>query len=125
MDINNIIKYKTGAEKDMTGRIAKGRFDLISPIALERIAMLYAKGAEKYEDRNWEQGIPFSQCIDSLLRHANQYRMGMRDEDHIAAVAWWAFAIMHFEFTNPYLDDLPYYTDEFDKRKHDKEIKDS
>jgi hypothetical protein len=38
--------------------------------------------------------------------------MGMKDEDHLAAVAWWAFALMHFEYTKPVLNDLPNYMKE-------------
>jgi hypothetical protein len=54
-------------------------------------------GAEKYEDRNWEKGIPIDTCIDACLRHINRWRKGERGEDHLAAATFWLFAIMHFE----------------------------
>lgn len=88
----------------------KGRFDLITPFGLERLAKWYELGAKKYEDRNWENGIPFSRYIDSAMRHLNKYMMGMDDEDHLSAAAWNILAIMHHEELNEMdLDDLPHY----------------
>jgi hypothetical protein len=55
------------------------------------------KGAEKYSERNWEKGIPISRCIASLERHLQQYKTGLMDEDHLAAIAVNAQFIMHFE----------------------------
>lgn len=88
-------QFASGAIREC--REGKGRYDLISPYALMRLARWYELGAKKYEDRNWEKGLPFSTCIDSLLRHAIKYLAGWTDEDHLAAVAWNAFALMHFE----------------------------
>lgn len=89
----------------------KGRFDLISPFGLQRIARWYELGSLKYAERNWEKGIPFSRCMDSAMRHLNKYMMGMTDEDHLAAAAWNVIAMMHYEETgqNEELDDLPHY----------------
>lgn len=75
----------------------KGRFDLISPYALTRLAKWYELGAMKYAPRNWEKGIPYSRCADSAMRHLVKFLMGMDDEDHLAAVAWNVFAIMHYQ----------------------------
>jgi len=74
-------KYDTGAVRDI--RNGKGRYDLIPPILLKRLALLYEKGAVKYNDWNWSLGIKNSRCMDSALRHINQYREGYRDEDHL------------------------------------------
>ena len=88
----------------------KGRFDLITPFGLSRIARWYELGAMKYADRNWEKGIPFSRYFDSAMRHMNKYMMGMTDEDHLAAACWNLLAIMHHEELNQKdLDDLPHY----------------
>lgn len=89
----------------------KGRFDLISPFALSRLAKWYELGAQKYSDRNWEKGgIPFSRYLDSALRHLNKFAMGMTDEDHLSAAAWNIFAIMHFqELNETEFDDMPRY----------------
>lgn len=77
--------------------IGKGRYDLISPIALKRIAQHYENGAKKYEDRNWEKGMPLSRCLDSAMRHLQQLIAGMDDEDHAAAVCWNVMAFIHIK----------------------------
>lgn len=93
----------------------KGRFDLISPFALLRLARIYEKGSYKYADRNWEKGTKFGRFISSALRHVIQYMMGLRDEDHLAQAAWNLFAIMHLEETKPEYDDMPHYIQQEDK----------
>jgi len=94
--------YETGALREpATG---KGRYDLIPPASLRRLAQHYERGAAKYSPRNWEKGIPCSRCFDSAARHLQSYLEGSRDEDHLAAVAWNVFAIMYFESKGMMLD---------------------
>ncbi len=101
-------EFETGAVRDTQG--GKGRFDLITPFMLERLAKWYELGATKYGDRNWEKGIPFSRFLDSAQRHINKYRQGHRDEDHLAAAVWNLSCIVHFEeLKRKDLDDLPRY----------------
>ena len=101
-------EFATGAVRDT--REGKGRFDLISPFALMRLARWYQEGAKKYSERNWEKGINFSRYLDSAFRHLTKFLMGMEDEDHLAAAAWNIFAIMHHqELGEIHLDDLPHY----------------
>jgi hypothetical protein len=88
-------EFVTGAVRDI--QQGKGRFDLISPIALKRLAKHYENGAIKYGDRNWEKGMPLSRFIDSAMRHLNSVLMGMDDEDHLAAIAWNAFGFIHIK----------------------------
>jgi hypothetical protein len=85
-----------GMREPSTG---KGAYELISPFALDRIAVWYELGARKYADRNWEKGIPFGRLIQSALRHMIRWMQGRRDEDHLAAVCWNVMAMMHFEET--------------------------
>ena len=107
-------KFGTGAVRDMS--LGKGRYDLISPIALKRLAKHYQNGATKYGDRNWEKGIPLCSYVDSAMRHLNNYLEGLRDEDHLAAAAWNVFCLIHMEemlergLINKNLDNLPNYT---------------
>ena len=108
-------EHKTGAVRDV--REGKGRFDLISPFAERRLALVHEKGAVKYDDRNWEKGIPISRCLDSAKRHINQYIMGMRDEDHLAQAAWNLFAVMHFEEVLPEMLDIPNYLERIGKNE--------
>lgn len=87
--------FSTGAKRDaMEG---KTRPDLISPFADERVGDHLGAGAEKYDERNWEKGIPFSRCVASLSRHLMQFKMGMRNEDHLAAIVCNAQFIMHYQ----------------------------
>lgn len=97
-------QFSTGSQRD--SREGKGRYDLISTVGLRRLAQLYERGAVKYEDRNWEKGQPISRYMDSLIRHAFNYLEGEKTEDHLAAVAWNAFAAMHMEETLPEMQDL-------------------
>jgi hypothetical protein len=79
-------QFATGAVRDR--QAGKGRFDLLPPLAMNRLARHFEKGAAKYGDRNWERGIPLSRFLDSALRHLFAYLAGRDDEDHLVAAAW-------------------------------------
>lgn len=96
-------QFDTGAVRDPAR--GKGRYDLISPYGLKRLALHYEAGAAKYADRNWEKGIPASRCFSSAVRHLFRWIAGERKEDHLAAAAWNIFAIMHFEAVKPEMID--------------------
>jgi len=104
-------------------REGKGRFELITPVALRRLALVYEKGAEKYVARNWEKGSPLSRFADSAQRHLNDFQMISLfkrecipldrlpadvnpNEDHLAQAVWNLCCIMHHEDLHPELDDL-------------------
>lgn len=108
-------KFDSGMVRDVT--TGKGRFDLLSFIALVRLVAVYEKGAKKYKDRNWEKGAPFTSFIDSALRHITQWMLGYEDEDNLAQAAWNLFSIMHLQETHPELDDRPFKTRQWDKEK--------
>ena len=97
--------YTSGAQRD--NRDGKGRFDLIAGQGLLRLSRLYEAGALKYSGRNWEKGMNISRYVDAAFRHLTKYMMGCDDEDHLAAVAFNVFAIMHHESELPELQDLP------------------
>lgn len=113
LDSGSRRSFDTGSVRDAA--TGKGRFDLISPIALFRLAQLYERGAIKYDARNWEKGQPLSVFLDCTMRHLQKHLMGYRDEDHLAAAMWNVAAIMHVEhqiergFLPEELDDLPNY----------------
>lgn len=88
-------EFTTGARRD--SQADKPRFDLIPVGPLKRLADLYARGAIKYGENNYERGIPLRRVYASLLRHVYAWAMGNTDEDHLAAVAWNAMALMHFQ----------------------------
>lgn len=96
--------FPSGMVRDVQD--GKPRFDLIPVEGLHRLADLYARGAEKYGEDNWKKGQPYSRAYASLFRHLIQWREGDRSEDHIAAVAWNAMALMYYEEQMPELNDL-------------------
>jgi hypothetical protein len=58
---------------------------------LTRLAGLYARGADKYGDRNWELSCTAEDeehIAGSLFRHLIHLLCGDTDEDHAAAVMW-------------------------------------
>lgn len=75
-------------------------------VGLRRLAAHYENGAEKYEYRNWEKGIPVSRCFDSAVRHMIRYIEGGRTEDHLAAAVWNIVAILHYYAYEMYGDDI-------------------
>lgn len=101
-------QFNTGAQRD--SQADKPRYDLISPFAEERIAWIYAKGAERYGERNWEKGMGYSRYLSSAERHLRQFKQGDIDEDHLGQCVWNLMAIMHHQAVGPEgLDDLPKY----------------
>lgn len=98
--------FESGAVRDRAP--GKGRYDLLSPIGLKRIALRCEAGAIKYGNgRNWEKGMPVSIFVDSALRHIMQYLGGDVEEDHLAAAAWNLQAAMHTEEVMPQMQDIP------------------
>lgn len=106
-------QFETGAVRDTAE--GKARPDLISPYAQMRKGEWLRKGAEKYDERNWEKGMKIGRCIASLERHLQEYKMGLINEDHLAAIAVNAEFIMHYEkmikmgLLPAELDDMPKY----------------
>ena len=107
------LKKKSGALREKN--VGKGRFDLLSPYALMRVARIHEKGSKKYSPRNWEKGMKFSLFVDAALRHVVKYMMGMTDEDHLAQAVWNLDCLLHFEALIEFgiapkeLNNLPQY----------------
>jgi len=96
--------------------VGKGRPDLITPYGLTRLSKWYELGAEKYADRNWENGMPFSRYTASMFRHVIAWMKGDKSEDHLSAIAWNALAIIHHqELGETQWDDMPHYEDRKEK----------
>lgn len=79
-------EWDTGSRRDT--REGKGRYDLLPPEGIRRLAKVYEAGAAKYDDRNWEKGQPLSRFLDSACRHLFAVLEGKQDEDHAAQAAW-------------------------------------
>jgi hypothetical protein len=98
-------EYATGAVRDR--QRGKGRYDLLPPKSIDRIAKHFENGATKYGDRNWEKGIDVSDFIDSALRHTFKYLDGLNDEDHLAAAAWNLLCAIQTEIERPDMQNIP------------------
>jgi hypothetical protein len=105
MDSGERRQYDTGAVRDR--QRGKGRYDLLPPKAIDRIAKHFENGAVKYGDRNWEKGINLSDFIDSALRHTFKYLDGWNDEDHLAAAAWNLLCAIQTEIERPQMQNIP------------------
>jgi hypothetical protein len=75
------------------------------------LTRVYGHGAEKYSDRNWEKGMPYSECFASLMRHYSAAFGGERDDPestllHSAHAAWNALAILAYELRGVGTDDF-------------------
>jgi hypothetical protein len=98
-------KFDSGAMRQPTA--GNGRYDLIPPLVLRRIALIFEEGAEKYGDRNYEKGIPVSNFINHALIHLINYLSGDDSEDQLGKVVWNIMAAMHMQDIHPELVDLP------------------
>lgn len=47
----------------------KLRMELIAPEMVTALADVLTFGAKKYDDRNWERGMPWGQVFGALMRH--------------------------------------------------------
>lgn len=88
------------------------RFALLPFDALWAVAEHFGRGAEKYEDRNWERGYPWDWSADALQRHFAAWWQGEdRDPEtgslHITAVAWHALVLLTFQLRGIGTDNRP------------------
>lgn len=85
--------FTTGAKREPNEN--RGRWDLIPLEPMYRLAKHYESGAKKYDERNWEKGLPLITYLNSMARHLFKLTNGSNEEDHAAAIAWNAFGFMH------------------------------
>lgn len=93
--------------KDDTG---KPRYDLLPALALDELAQLFANGAQKYGDRNWENGMKFGRMFAAMMRHAWKWWRGEEDDPenkvhHLTSVAWYALCLLEYIRTGRGGDD--------------------
>lgn len=100
---HKITQFKTGAIRDTdTGK--EDYIETISWSAFKRYARYMTGKKSKYGAGNFKKGIPIESYEKSLVRHlqkylSNKYEGGTveKDEDHISAIVFNAFGIMHEE----------------------------
>ena len=76
--------------------------------AILELAKHYEDGARKYQERNWEKGIPLHCYIDSGVRHYLKHMRGDTDEPHNRAFLWNMFGAIWTHLNKPEFIDLPF-----------------
>lgn len=67
----------------------KVRYDLLPPELLEAVATALTVGANKYPERNWEQGIEWSRTFASCQRHLWAFHAGEDDDPETGLPHLW------------------------------------
>lgn len=98
-----IRKFKTGAIRD-NDATKEDYIETISWTAFKRYAQYMTSKKSKYGSGNFKKGIPIASYEQSLVRHlqkylANKHENGEdeKDEDHLSAIVFNIFGIMHEE----------------------------
>lgn len=87
------------------------RFSLIPADFLWALAEHYGKGAQKYEDRNWQKSYKWSLSLDAASRHLNQWLRGEQIDGetgshHLIATIWHLIALWWFDTNKKGTDDI-------------------
>ena len=101
--MSDITTFKTGAIRD-TQEGKESYVETVSFRALRRFAIYMTGKKTKYGSGNFKKGIPIENYEESMMRHIikyleNKYEKGTREpeEDHLAAIVFNVFGIMHEE----------------------------
>lgn len=96
----------------------KARFGLIPPDIEWLLAEHYGRGAEKYDDGNWQKGYNWHLSYDAARRHLSAFWNGEDYDDdpafegdqplHIIAALWHCCALAWFSIHKPEYDDRPH-----------------
>jgi hypothetical protein len=102
-DSGERVLFPSGFNRDIQEN--KPRYDLIPTECLKRLAELYARGADKYGDCNWQKAETeeeYQRFVASAFRHFEQWRAGDTDEDHAMGAIW---NIIAYEWHKQHKDD--------------------
>lgn len=84
---------------------------------LRAVADVFAYGETKYDRHNWKKGMPWSELLNSLLRHTFDF-IDREDFDpesaclHMSHVAWNALVLIDYYRNHPEFDDRYEYPEE-------------
>lgn len=101
---------RNGSPDNLFGAIlwAIEKFGWDKPTAILEVSKQYEDGARKYNERNWEKGIPLHCYIDSGVRHYLKFLRGDKDEPHDRAFVWNMLGAIWTHENHPELIDLPF-----------------
>ena len=105
-------EFQTGRGKGLRFNQGKLRYDLVEPRAHSDMVEVLTDGANKYQSRNWENGLSWTSVLASLKRHIAAVESG-EDYDpesgrlHIAHAACNVHFLNAFYYTFPQGDDRP------------------
>lgn len=97
--VEPIRQFSTGAVRDTDQN--KPAMETLPWDLMDRVAVHYDRGGAKYGYNNYRLGQPKSAAFGSLMRHARKYFMGDTSEDHLSAIIWNAFSLMHTDVYYP------------------------
>lgn len=91
----------------------EARWDLIPQDVLHKLAVLLGRGANKYEDRNWEKGYSWSSSYNSAMNHMSAFWAGEDDDEemglpHTVCAMFHMAALTRFMTTQKAFDDRPF-----------------
>ena len=95
---------------------SKVPLELLSPIALHKIAEVMAFGAKKYDAHNWRKGMKWSRLVGASLRHILAWASG-EDKDPESGISHLCHAACCIMFLIEY-EELKIGDD--DRYKHDR-----
>lgn len=84
----------------------KTRYDLVPAFAQEQYAKVLTLGAQKYSERNWEKGMPWSKILASLERHLYAIKKG-EDYDPESGLLHSAHVMTNSAFLTEYYKIFP------------------
>ena len=84
--------FETGAIR--SSNEGRERFDFISPLALKELAQYLATSENSFAQVNYFKGIPENACLESLLRHINDYQLNGKKSEAVALL-FNAVALVH------------------------------
>lgn len=70
------------------------RYDFISPLALKELAQFLATTENSFAQTNYYKGIPPEACVESMMRHLNDFRINGNKKEAVGAL-FNALALVH------------------------------
>jgi len=97
------------ANRYNTGKLP---FSLLSVQALKDVAVVAQMGMEKYDRDNWRKGLPWTEVLDSALRHQFAWLEGENLDvesglPHLAHAMWNLMTLLDYAVNHPECDDRP------------------